>query len=166
MVNKVEPIAIPKQENIVEWDMPTVVTSNNEAEQPEELVMELIIKEEKVAPVISIMVEEPIVNSEVAMQENVLASATNEQQEVEEDSLTKAAERTKKLRNLSFNFDSAEADTFENEPAYLRRKNEIHNTLANVEKFYSNYTVSVDDNNEAKINTNSKNSFLEGEKPD
>jgi cell division protein FtsZ len=84
-----------------------------------------------------------------------------------DESTRKAAERTRKLRNLSFNMNAADVySEFENEPAYIRRNLEIHNTLANIEKFYSNYTVNVDENNQANINPNSKNSFLEGEKPD
>jgi cell division protein FtsZ len=83
------------------------------------------------------------------------------------DETKKAAERTKKLRNLSFNINAADVyNEFENQPAYIRRDLEITNTLANIEKFYSNYTVNVDENNESTINPNSKNSFLEGEKPD
>jgi cell division protein FtsZ len=75
------------------------------------------------------------------------------------------ADRARRLRNLSFNSNSAEHDELENVPAFMRRKNEIQN-LANVDKFYSNYTVGVDDNNNTTINPNTQNMFLDGQKPD
>ena len=53
---------------------------------------------------------------------------------------------------------------FESVPAYLRRNMEMHNQIADVETFYSNYTVSSDDKNQAEINT--INNFLDGKKPD
>ena len=48
--------------------------------------------------------------------------------------------------------------------AYLRRNMELHNSIADVESFYSNYTVKSDDNN--LIEPGSINSFLDGKKPD
>jgi hypothetical protein len=156
IVEKTEPKPLPQ--NVIELSLDVPIIENNHFEETEELpAMEMVIKNENVEPnIFSIHDEnnfEPI-NNNTSIEEQ------------EEDSLTKSAERTKKLRNLSFNFDNLDANVYDNEPAYLRRKNEIHQTLANVEKFYSNYTVSVDENNEAKINTNSKNSFLEGDRPD
>jgi cell division protein FtsZ len=148
-----EPKVEMVKENTLVWDIEASKLQEEEAET-ENYTMELVIKEEN-----------EVVKEELAMKQEVEITSEKEQPQ-EEDELSKAAERTKKLRNLSFNFNNADADEFENQPAYLRRKNEIHNTLASVEKFYSNYTVSLDDNNEAKINTNSKNSFLEGERPD
>ncbi len=77
----------------------------------------------------------------------------------------KALERINKLRNLSFNINSADPNNeFEAVPAYLRRNMELHNSIADVESFYSNYTVKSDQNNQAVIG--SINTFLEGKKPD
>jgi cell division protein FtsZ len=77
----------------------------------------------------------------------------------------KAMERISKLRNLSFNVNSADPNNeFEAVPAYLRRNMELHNSIADVESFYSNYTVKSDSNKQAVIG--SINSFLEGKKPD
>ena len=53
---------------------------------------------------------------------------------------------------------------FENVPAYMRRNMELHNSIANVEDFYSRAQVKSDDNNQASIST--LNNFLHGEKPD
>jgi cell division protein FtsZ len=153
-----EPVVV----NVTPANTIELAVNNTKEEEPELYEMEVIIKNEMPEVVQQHVAEQ----NEVATMEQELTEASTTEITSEEDSLSKAAERTKKLRNLSFNFNTADADEFENQPAYLRRKTEIHNTLANVEKFYSNYTVSVDDNNEAKINTNSKNSFLEGERPD
>ena len=78
----------------------------------------------------------------------------------------KAAERLYKLRNLSYNFNAADPNNeYENIPAYVRHNLQVHNTtLASVEKFYSNYSVGLDENNITQINT--INTFLEGKKPD
>jgi cell division protein FtsZ len=77
----------------------------------------------------------------------------------------RAMERIAKLRNLSYNVNAADPNNeFESVPAYLRRNMELHNSIADVESFYSNYTVKSDENNKAEIST--INTFLEGKKPD
>jgi cell division protein FtsZ len=77
----------------------------------------------------------------------------------------RAAERLHKLRNLSFNFNSADPNhEFENVPAYIRRNMELYNTISTVENFYSNYEVKTDENNQTQIST--INTFLQGKKPD
>jgi cell division protein FtsZ len=84
-----------------------------------------------------------------------------------EEQKRRAAERIHKLRNLSYNMNSA-ADAnneFDTVPAYVRRNMELFgNTLTSVENFYSKYTVSKDENNQAQIST--INTFLDGKKPD
>jgi cell division protein FtsZ len=61
---------------------------------------------------------------------------------------------------------SADSNTeFDNVPAYVRRNMELFgNTLTTVENFYSKVTVEKNDNNQTVIST--KNSFLDGERPD
>jgi len=82
-----------------------------------------------------------------------------------EDLKRRAMDRIAKLRNLSFNANAADPNNeFESVPAYLRRNMELHNSIADVESFYSNYTVKSDENNKAEIST--INTFLEGKKPD
>ncbi len=77
----------------------------------------------------------------------------------------RAMDRIAKLRNLSFNINAADPNNeFETVPAYLRRNMELHNSIADVESFYSNYTVKSDENNHAEIST--INTFLDGKKPD
>jgi len=84
-----------------------------------------------------------------------------------EDQQRRAAERLKKLRNLSFNINAADPNNeFETVPAYIRRNMELYgsSTMAAVENFYSNYEVKTDENNQTKIST--INTFLDGKKPD
>ncbi|MEO6328644.1 MAG: cell division protein FtsZ [Ginsengibacter sp.] len=82
-----------------------------------------------------------------------------------EEHRRRAKERIAKLRNLSFNLNAADPNNeFESVPAYLRRNMELHNSIADVESFYSNYTVKSDQDNQAEIST--INTFLEGKKPD
>jgi cell division protein FtsZ len=77
----------------------------------------------------------------------------------------RAMDRIAKLRNLSFNINAADPNNeFETVPAYLRRNMELHNSIADVESFYSNYTVKSDENNQVEIGT--INTFLDGKKPD
>ena len=77
----------------------------------------------------------------------------------------RAAERLQKLRNLSFNVNTADPNNeFENVPAYIRRNMEFYNTSSHVENFYSNYQVKTDENNNTQIST--INTFLDGKKPD
>ncbi len=86
-------------------------------------------------------------------------------QDETEDLRRRAIDRIAKLRNLSFNMNAADPNNeFETVPAYLRRNMELHNSIADVESFYSNYTVKTDENNKTEIST--INSFLEGKKPD
>ncbi len=86
-------------------------------------------------------------------------------QDETEDLRRRAIDRIAKLRNLSFNINAADPNNeFETVPAYLRRNMELHNSIADVESFYSNYTVKTDENNQSEIST--INSFLEGKKPD
>ena len=95
-------------------------------------------------------------------------SSLEEQNMINEDEAqkAKAAERLYKLRNLSYNFNAADPNNeYENIPAYVRHNFHVNsNTMATVEKFYSNYAIETDDNNNTHIST--INTFLEGKKPD
>jgi cell division protein FtsZ len=108
--------------------------------------------------------EKPVVQQ---TQQPIIMSGEEEPalQDDSEDLRRRAAERIAKLRNLSFNINAADPNNeFETVPAYLRRNMELHNSLADVESFYTNYTVKSDENNQAEIST--INTFLDGKKPD
>jgi cell division protein FtsZ len=109
--------------------------------------------------------EEPELNVQQA--QPIMMSSVEEPPMVDEtdEPRRRAMERIAKLRNLSFNINAADPNNeFESVPAYLRRNMELHNSIANVESFYTNYTVKSDKNNQAEIST--INTFLEGKKPD
>jgi cell division protein FtsZ len=77
----------------------------------------------------------------------------------------RAAERLHKLRNLSFNVNSADPNNeFETVPAYIRRNMELYNSNSHIENFYSSYEVKAGKDNQAQIST--INTFLDGKKPD
>jgi cell division protein FtsZ len=82
-----------------------------------------------------------------------------------EDLRRRANERLAKLRNLSFNTGSTDPNSeYDTVPAYLRRNMEKQVQIADVETFYSHYTVK--NNSENQIELNTINSFLDGKKPD
>ncbi len=120
-------------------DMHLVVKSHQAAEE-EQLV-------QQTQPIMMSNVEEPAAQDET------------------EELRRRAIERIAKLRNLSFNINAADPNNeFEMVPAYLRRNMELQHSIAEVENFYSNYTVKSNDNNQAEIST--INTFLDGKKPD
>ena len=136
------PLPISKQEDEPVIGMQLVVKNSHEAE------------EEK---------EEPKVHQTMP----IMMPSVEELPQVDEtgDLKRRAMERIAKLRNLSFNVNATDPNNeFESVPAYLRRNMELHNSIADVESFYSNYTVKSDENNKAEIST--INTFLEGKKPD
>lgn len=136
------PMQLSKQEDEPVSELRLVTKKEHEAEEDKQ--------EEKVHQTMPIMmsdVEEPPMVDEAAEYKR------------------RAMERIAKLRNLSFNVNAADPNNeFESVPAYLRRNMELHNSIANVESFYSNYTVKSDENNKADIG--SLNTFLDGDKPD
>ena len=130
----------PVQEDEPAIEMKLVVKDSNKAAEEEPIV-------QQTQPIMMLPVEEPALQDET------------------EELRRRATERIAKLRNLSFNINAADPNNeFETVPAYLRRNMEMHNQIADVESFYSNYTVKTDDNNQAEIST--INTFLEGKKPD
>ena len=124
-----------------------------------EIEMQLVVKDSLEAteePELNVQQAQPIMMSNV--EEPLIVDETD-------DLKRKAMERIAKLRNLSFNINAADPNNeFESVPAYLRRNMELHNSIADVESFYSNYTVKSNIDNQAVIGT--INTFLEGKKPD
>lgn len=90
--------------------------------------------------------------------------------DMDEDEIKKrmAQERMQRLRNLSFNMNSSDANAeLDNVPAYVRRNMELFgtNNLTTVEDFYSKYTVKKEDE-EGPGQISTINTFLDGKKPD
>ncbi len=136
------PLHILKQEDELVIEMQLVVKNSNEAAEEK--------KEPKVHQTMPIMIP--------SVEELPQVDKT-------EDDKRRAMERLAKLRNLSFNANATDPNNeFESVPAYLRRNMELHNSIADVETFYSNYIVKSNENNKAEIST--INTFLDGKKPD
>lgn len=135
----------------------TPLRSIPQADEPV-LEMQMVVKESHQAAE-----EQPFVQqTQPIMMSNVEEQAMPDEAE---ELRRRAMERIAKLRNLSFNINAADPNNeFETVPAYLRRNMELHNSIADVESFYSNYTVKSDENNKAEIGT--INTFLDGKKPD
>jgi cell division protein FtsZ len=138
--------ALPKEET------PEVKKADEELNEGMQLVFKEEVKE--VTPVFQYLpVELPKTNPFNSFDESEAQKA-------------KADERLYKLRNLSYNFNSADPNNeYENTPAYVRHNWQFNNpNHATIEKFYSSYAVGTDDNNVAHLST--INTFLEGKKPD
>lgn len=127
-------------------------------EQPE-LEMKLVIKDEAPEMPVALKAAVPVVGPLPSSEEAPMPDEA-------EDQKRRAQERIQKLRNLSFNMNSADSgNDFDSVPAYIRRNMELFgNTLTSVENFYSKYTVKPDENDKGQIS--SINTFLEGKKPD
>lgn len=140
--SKEEPLPVqqPVQEDEPVMELQLVVKHSQNAAEEKPVV-------QQTQPIMMSSVEEPALQDEA------------------EELRRRAAERIAKLRNLSFNINASDPNNeFETVPAYLRRNMDLHNRIADVENFYSNYTVKSDDNNQAEIST--INTFLDGKKPD
>ena len=145
---------------------------NSKSNAPEEpLPLQIKSKEDEPKIDMQVVVKEtlPTTEDEPADKQSqpIMMSPVEEpaMQDETEDLRRRASERIAKLRNLSYNMNAADPNNeFETVPAYLRRNMEMHNQIADVESFYSNYTVKSDENNKGTVSTINK--FLDGKKPD
>jgi len=145
-ISEQEPPVAPAPVSII----PDLISEINEQDSIDEMPMQLIMKERTAQriPEPSTIVEDHHFNED-------------------EEQKRRAAERIQKLRNLSFNMNNP-ADPnneFDVVPAYVRKNMELFgSTLTSVEQFYSKVTVGKDENDQPKFST--RNTFLEGKKPD
>lgn len=149
-------LATPQQEDT----LPAVVqqpVSPVSFEEEEPMEMQLVEKEETPSEQTPLLYELHVSAPKV-IEETLPVDDTIEQQR-------RAAERLQKLRNLSFNVNTADPNNeFETVPAYIRRNMEMYNSKTEIENFYSSYEVKDDPSKQGPIST--LNSFLEGKKPD
>ena len=148
----------PKPESNTTEELP-VLQSTVQADEPV-FEMQIVVKENHQAAE-----EKPIVHQQTYQPLSMSKVEEPALQDETEELRRRANDRIAKLRNLSFNINAADPNNeFEAVPAYLRRNMELHNSIADVESFYSKYTVKSDENNQAEIST--INTFLDGKKPD
>jgi cell division protein FtsZ len=127
------------------------------ADEPEELQMQLIEKEELPAAPTPLLYQIHTATPSL-QEEGISLDDTLEQQR-------RAADRLQKLRNLSYNVNTADPNNeFETVPAYVRRNMELYNSASQIENFYSSYEVKDDPAKQGPIST--LNTFLDGKKPD
>ena len=145
---------ITSESNSIEDQHP--LQSSDQEDEPA-IEMQLVVKDFPTAAEESIVQQiQPIMNSTV--EEPALQDETEELRR-------RATERIAKLRNLSFNVNAADPNNeFETVPAYLRRNMDMTVQIADVETFYSNYTVKPTEDNKIELST--INTFLDGKKPD
>jgi cell division protein FtsZ len=140
-----------------EEPVPSSSVANKEEEELFDLQMQLVERDDIPAADVPLahQAQSPLFPS---VEDPTMLDETEEQKR-------RAAERLKKLRNLSFNVNTADPNNeFETVPAYIRRNMELHSTGSAPENFYSNYEVKTDENNRSQIST--INTFLDGKKPD
>ncbi len=145
--------------------------ADQETQKPEETIqVKRVVEEEPVIELQLIVKDLPKVEEEqpIAQQTQLVNNPVSEENEIPDETEAlrrRANERLAKLRNLSFNVNTADPNNeFETVPAYLRRNMEMQVQLTDAESFYSNYTVKPTENNQAEIGT--INTFLDGKKPD
>ncbi|MEI8052244.1 MAG: cell division protein FtsZ [Bacteroidota bacterium] len=145
--------------------------ADQEIQKPEETIqVKRVVEEEPVIELQLIVKDLPKVEEEqpIAQQTQPVNNPVSEENEIPDETEAlrrRANERLAKLRNLSFNVNTADPNNeFETVPAYLRRNMEMQVQLTDAESFYSNYTVKPTENNQAEIGT--INTFLDGKKPD
>ncbi|HTB52895.1 MAG TPA: cell division protein FtsZ [Ferruginibacter sp.] len=160
----------PSQIYVAEETKAVVNKSAEETTERSQPIVLHIQEEEPLLEMTLVEKEEPVAKEIEQEQPTTVTLSTVEEEPVveseQEDNARRSLDRITKLRNLSFNINAADPNNeFETVPAYLRRNTEAsHNQIANIESFYSNYTVKSDENNQAEIST--INTFLDSKKPD
>ncbi len=144
-------------------------------EKREEIPMTLVMKaEEPVAepvrqPVVE-AVQEPIrpLYREAMRGERQLSEDELEEKRRFEEQKKALEDRAERLRRMSFNIKGTESnDEMEAVPAYMRKNMKLDNSVASTENYYSAYTVgSNDPRNNSQSTIQTKNTFLDGKKPD
>ena len=166
------PAEAPVREEEKEEDLMPVMSQQAVEEQPlreewKPSLTEEYNEEEAAVSGISLSIEEsaPAPAAEHPQMNMFSAMEGNQDLSEDEEQKRRARERINRLRNLSYNPSNLDNNSeFEQVPAYLRRDMNLHNSIANVEDFYSRAQVKSDDKNQAQIST--LNNFLHGEKPD
>lgn len=169
LLEKPKQIYVEETQSTTPINTPTSSTIFEEpvAVEPVKPVVEFM-EEEASEPLTLIVREHTISEINIDVQEN--ASSNNDTLSeigaIDENAelRRRANERLNKLRNLSFNVGSDPNSEFETVPAYMRRGLDVQVQLADVESFYSHYTVKSTP--EQPIELNRFNKFLDGKKPD
>jgi cell division protein FtsZ len=152
-----EVLSLSFEDTEEQQEIPAIVAEVKHEVKEEPSAFQLIIKNEEETEV-----------PEFKIGEHYLTPAEIEEKRRFEEQKRSLEERAERLRRMSFNIKASESsDELENVPAYIRRQVDIDNGVASADKFYSGYSVGVNDqqnNSQASIQT--INTFLDGKKPD
>ncbi len=151
------PVADTNENAIANEAEMTIATKVVEPEQKEEPTLQLIIKNE--------VAEEQI---PTRIGEHQLTREEIQEKLRFEEQKRSLEERAERLRRMSFNIKGNESsEELENVPAYMRQKTQLDNGLASSDTIYSGYTVGMNDKqNNSQATLQTKNTFLDGKKPD
>ena len=143
---------------------------------PVEPVIELKIEEEvkaevkEVSNTIELVIKNdaPVEDAPVKIGSHVLTAFEIEEKRRFEEQKRALEERAERLRKMSFNIKSTDSsDEMENVPAYIRKNVDLDNSVASSDKFYSGYSVGVNEQqNSSQATIQTINTFLDGKKPD
>lgn len=161
--------------NVLNFDVEQPETAVQEepiaADTASAMILELSIDEPKSASTTDLQLviksDIPADDASVKVGAHFLTPEELEEKRRFEEQKKALEERAERLRRMSFNIKGADsADEMENVPAYVRRNIDIDNGVASADKFYSGYSVGINDHqgNQASIQT--INTFLDGKKPD
>ncbi len=145
---------VEDKQEVVEEKAPVFM---QEEKRPDEIPMQLLIKNEEPAKESVIM----------KIGDRVLSEDEIEEKRRFEEQKRALEDRAERLRRMSFNIKGTESnDEMESVPAYMRKNMKLDNQAGSSDSFYSGYTVGMNDqqNNQAGIQT--INTFLDGKKPD
>jgi len=135
-------------------EVPVAATVSTE---PEEMQMQLVERDEPLTTTTPLLYEIHSASSAIKEEDNMVEDIVEQQR--------RAAERLQKLRNLSYNVNTADPNNeFETIPAFVRRNMELYSSSSQIENFYCSYEVKEDPSKQGPIS--SLNTFLDGKKPD
>lgn len=161
--HRYEPVAEPEPQQVEqqaeEQVMPEieyVPVFGQEEKKAEEMVMQVVIK------------NEPVEETIIKIGERILTPDEIEEKRRFEEQKRALEDRAERLRRMSFNIKGTDgSDEMENVPAYMRKNMKLDNQVASSDSYYSGYSVGMNDNQDnpqAAIQT--INTFLDGKKPD
>lgn len=127
-----------------------------EEKRPEEIPMQMVIKEE--APAEPMMMK---IGNRVLTQDEIEEKRRFEEQKKQLE------DRAERLRRMSFNIKGADSsDEMETVPAYMRKNMKLDNQVSSSDTHYSGYSVGVNDPKNPQAAIQTINTFLDGKKPD
>ncbi len=149
---------VPPVEEPVAAYTPASTLFVHEEKRPDEIPMQLVIKNEE-------PVREPVT---MKIGERILNEEEIEERRRFEEQKRALEDRAERLRRMSFNIKGTESnDEMEAVPAYMRKNLKLDNQVASSDPYYSGYSIGRNDNKDNQQSAiQTINTFLDGKKPD